>query len=91
MAGKTKKQTPLNNPKLRAFQTSKVANKRGSAINADGSILRRSGALGSKSPIQGQVNTMYGAAKGSVYTYGFESQKLRGSVAKKRTAKKRKK
>jgi hypothetical protein len=89
MAAK-KKQTPLNNPKLRSFQASNAANKRGSALSADGSILRRSGALGSKSPTQGQVNTMYGAAKGSAYTYGFESQKLRGSVAKKRTAKKKK-
>lgn len=70
--------------KLRAFQTSKVANKRGSAISADGSILRRSGALDSKSPAQGQANTKYGVSKGSIHTYGFESQKLRGSVAKKR-------
>jgi hypothetical protein len=81
---KKKKQTTLNNPKLRAFKTSEVANKRGSALSADGSILRRSGATGSTSPISGQVNTRYGAKKGSVYTYGAESQKLKGAVAKKK-------
>ncbi len=86
MAGK-KKQTPLNNSKLRAFQASNVANRRGSALSADGSIIRRSGALGSTSSISGQMNTMHGARKGNIYTYGAQSKLLKGAVAEKRKKK----
>lgn len=73
------------NEKLRLFQGSSVANKRGAAFNPSGSIMRRSDAVGSTAPIGGVVRSKYGVSKREpVYDYGFGSSKLKGAVAQKK-------
>lgn len=75
---------PATAAKLRLFEGSDVANSRGAAANPDGSIMRRSDAVGSTAPIDGQVRSQYGMSRREpAYQYGL-SGRLAGAVAQRR-------
>ena len=79
---------PARDAKLRAFKSSDVAERDGVSLNADGSIMRRSESLSSSSDHEGQVRSSHGVSKREpIYNHGFNSPKLRGSVAKKKPKK----
>jgi hypothetical protein len=71
--------------KLRTFQASTVANRRGSAAQADGSIIRRSNALNSDSDNSGIARSNYGMStrsgtKGSSHEYGVRNRPARANA-----------
>jgi len=75
---------PATAAKLRLFEGSAVANRSGAAANPDGSIMRRSDAVGSTAPIDGQVRSSHGMSRREpAYQYGL-SGRLAGAVAQRR-------
>lgn len=74
-----------NNPKLRQFKAQEVAEKEGKAARSDGSIMRKAEVSGSDSDGIGKVRAKYGVnKKEGAYHHGWQSEKLKGAVAKKK-------